>query len=112
VDIEENQNDFFKIQILRLKNIEVHSVLPKFFLFTSTGRIGSDLKESSTKAAEAIKVFEERFLEKTGNHWILREERQKIPGKFYPSEMAFYFGFSIEQWRANHIQLAGYRKQM
>jgi predicted DNA-binding WGR domain protein len=68
VDIEKNRNDFFKMQILCPKHIKVHLKLPKFYLFTSSGRIGSDQKESSIEAfdsdEEAIKVFEQLFLEK------------------------------------------------
>jgi poly [ADP-ribose] polymerase 2/3/4 len=98
VDIEENQNNFFKMQILGQKNSDVHSKLKNFYLFTCSGRIGSDHTKSAVEtfdsAAKAIKAFEKLFLDKTGCKWTLKEQVIKIPGKFYPSEVGFYFGFS------------------
>jgi hypothetical protein len=93
VDIEKNQNDFFKMQIVIEKRKDQER--PKFFLLESSGRMGSQFwTEFNTcySAAEAIKIFEKKILEKTGAEWISRDQMKRIPGKFYPCEVDFANG--------------------
>lgn len=80
-DIEDNKNDYYKMQILE------HDNGSKFWLFTSWGRIGTTIGGSNMRSMSldsCIELFIKTYLKKTGNEWG-RDPAAfvKRPGMFY-----------------------------
>lgn len=86
-DIQKNKNSYYKMQLL------VADSEKKFWVFRSWGRIGTsiggDKLESYSSLIEAIKVFHNLYLEKTGNDFESRHEFVKVPGCMYPIDVEF-----------------------
>lgn len=66
----------------------------KFYKLTfSWGRIGTTIGDCKTEkmgsAKEAKDRFEELFLEKSNNHWEMRKNFKKYPGKMYPIDVDY-----------------------
>ncbi|XP_057322093.1 poly [ADP-ribose] polymerase-like isoform X2 [Microplitis mediator] len=80
-DIEDNKNDYYKMQILE------HDNGNKFWLFTSWGRIGTTIGGSSLRSMSldsCIDFFKKNYLKKTGNDWGNHSALfVKCPGMFY-----------------------------
>lgn len=86
-DIDQNKNSYFKLQVL-----ESDTEKRSFWLFTSWGRIGTNIGNSKTEpydsAIAACKEFARIYEEKTGNNWKTRNVR-KFPGKYYPVDVDY-----------------------
>lgn len=85
-DIQRNKNSFFKLQILK------SDIGRDYWLFTSWGRIGTKVGDSSlqrcSSGAEAIVEFENIYKCKTGNKWN-SGYFQKRPGCYYPIDVDY-----------------------
>ena len=86
-DIERNKNSYFKIQVLQ------SDARPDYFwLFTSWGRIGTEIGSSNvqayTSAALACAQFGKIYEEQTGNAWGSNGFK-KFPEKFYPVDINY-----------------------
>lgn len=107
VDIERNKNSFFKLQIQEIKDSATGSLdffLPRFFLNSSWGRIGTRTFDSEVKNFASLPLasaeFGKKFLEKTGNDWKNRNNFVRVPGKFSPVEVVHslnYFDATVPQ---------------
>ena len=49
--------------------------------------IGDTLLEDFHEKLEAMRLFESKYEEKTGNRWSKRKDFKKVPGKMFPLEM-------------------------
>lgn len=82
-NIKQNNNKFYIIQAIFDGS--------HYYTFTRWGRVGEN-GQSSTKnhpsADKAIKDFEKKFKEKTGNNWKERDEFEPKSGKYIMIDMA------------------------
>jgi poly [ADP-ribose] polymerase 1 len=86
-DIQKNKNSYFKIQVLQSDDLR------EFWIFSSWGRIGTKIGDSSTEqcscAGTAVGHFEQLYRLKTGNQFNSGKEFVKQPGKFYPIDIDY-----------------------
>lgn len=86
-DIEKNKNSYYKLQVLEPDGLHGYC-----FLFTSWGRIGTEIGdwkvEDCTSVEEACIKFEEIYKQQTGNAWGAKAFK-KWPGKFYPVDVNY-----------------------
>ncbi|CAH1644173.1 unnamed protein product [Spodoptera littoralis] len=84
-DVVAQKNSYYKMQVLEADDKR------EYWLFTSWGRIGTNIGNFDTKKCNsrggAIKRFEELFREKTQNDWNNRGQFKKVPERYYPLEM-------------------------
>lgn len=89
-DIQKNKNSYFKLQVLESDNDQTRK---SFWLFTSWGRIGTDIGDSKvqafTSSALACAEFEKIFMEQTDNEWNSANGFKKKPGKFYQIDVNY-----------------------
>ncbi|XP_065898100.1 poly [ADP-ribose] polymerase 1-like isoform X2 [Dysidea avara] len=88
VDIQRGSNSYYKLQILE-SDAKSH-----YLLFRSWGRVGTSiggnkLEDFGRISTEAIAMFEELYLSKTGNMWGNVKNFVKYPNKFYPLEIDY-----------------------
>lgn len=87
-DIMKNKNSYYKLQVLESEGLATK----KFWLFTSWGRIGTEIGDSKVQAYDqqlACVEFERLFKEQTGNDWSERANFKRWPGKFYPIDVSY-----------------------
>ena len=98
VDIEQNKNSYFKLQVIESDNLDyqrllMESKIPCFHLFTSWGRIGTTIGKSNVKAFQsvdlAIAEFKKVYKEKTGSDWNKNKKLVKILGKFFLADVDY-----------------------
>lgn len=81
-NISSNQNKFYIMQIINTSN--------KYIVFIRYGRIGEtgtiNYKDFSD-INSAINFFEKQFRTKTGNSWCNKDNFNKIPGKYFLTEI-------------------------
>lgn len=86
-DIAKNKNSYYKLQVL-----EADPPGMGFWLFSSWGRIGTSIGDSSVEtflsADLACAKFENSYFEQTGNFWN-SSGFVKLPGKFYPIDISY-----------------------
>jgi poly [ADP-ribose] polymerase 1 len=108
-DIEKNKNSFFKLQIL--ESDVSHIGQTSFWLFSSWGRIGTEIGDSKVETFQtsdlASKRFEQIYEEQTGNDWK-SETFKKLPGKFYPIDVNYNdeieSNFSVKSFLAPQVE--------
>lgn len=90
-DIEQDKNSYFKLQVLE-SDASSSADKHNYWLFTSWGRVGTDIGNSKTEPFEsayaACKQFAKIYEEKTGNDWKSKDVK-KFPGKFYPVDISY-----------------------
>jgi len=63
----------------------------RFYLFRSWGRVGTTIGgtklESFDEREDALGIFKDLYLEKTGNSWRDRKSFVKVAGKFFPMDL-------------------------
>ncbi|XP_076289314.1 poly [ADP-ribose] polymerase-like [Lasioglossum baleicum] len=82
-DIQSQMNNYYKLQILK------HDKQEKYWLFTSSGRIGttSSHKLDYLTLQSCIRRFEFLYEDKTGNVWSRRNHFVKVPRKMCPVDI-------------------------
>lgn len=98
-DIDLNKNSYFKLQVLEDdKNnsalpLNVATLTPSFWVFSSWGRIGTNIGDSLVEpfitADLACAHFEKLYEKHTENKWNSTEAFKKYPGKFYPIDINY-----------------------
>ncbi|PZC85287.1 hypothetical protein B5X24_HaOG201783 [Helicoverpa armigera] len=65
----------------------------KYWLFRAWGRIGTTIGGSKVEDCksvdEAIRKFEDLYMEKTDNDWSMRDYFMKVPGRYFPLDMDY-----------------------
>lgn len=90
-DIAKNKNSYFKLQVL---SADVPTPQGKnFWLFSSWGRIGTNIGSSKVEALVSSEIacenFKKLYFEQTGNVWKSIDVFKKYPGKFYPIDVNY-----------------------
>ncbi|XP_011308727.1 poly [ADP-ribose] polymerase [Fopius arisanus] len=83
-DIQSMKNSYYKLQLLK------HDKKKKYWLFRSWGRIGTTIggeKCESMALEDALDMFNQLYLDKSGNEWTARDYFVKVPGKMYPIDV-------------------------
>lgn len=87
-DIERNKNSYFKLQVL-----QSDTALNQFWLFTSWGRIGTDIGDTKLQAFisadQACAEFKNVYQQQTGNEWNSEHPFKRMHGKFYPVDVNY-----------------------
>lgn len=88
-DIQNNKNSYYKIQVLESDN----QTSRKYWLFSSWGRIGTEIGDSKVESFPtgevACQQFEKLFEKQTGNVWNTNQLFKKYAGKFYPIDVNY-----------------------
>eukprot|EP01127_Copromyxa_protea_P011414 TRINITY_DN2868_c0_g1_i1.p1 TRINITY_DN2868_c0_g1~~TRINITY_DN2868_c0_g1_i1.p1 ORF type:complete len:907 (-),score=279.95 TRINITY_DN2868_c0_g1_i1:69-2789(-) len=88
-DIQKGSNGYYALQVLEHDDKKKE----KFKLFRKWGRVGTTFGgqkiEDFDDEESAIALFEELYLDKTGNDWSDRDNFEKKAGKFFPIEIDY-----------------------
>lgn len=88
VDLTRGSNSYYKLQIL-----EHDRRNSQYYVFRAWGRVGTSIGgtklEDFDDREDALSLFEELYLEKTGNHWRNRKDFVKKPNCFYPIDIDY-----------------------
>ncbi|XP_049866080.1 poly [ADP-ribose] polymerase [Pectinophora gossypiella] len=86
-DVIAQKNSYYKLQLLEADNRK------KYWLFRSWGRIGTTIGghklEDCKSLDDAMKRFEDLYMEKTENPWECRDDFMKVPNAYYPIEVDY-----------------------
>lgn len=86
-NIQKNQNSYYNMQLLVANNKN------RFWVFTSWGRIGTDIRDRKLDEKytleEAKQQFTYLFFQKTGNDWKNTHNFRKIPGKYFEKVLEY-----------------------
>lgn len=104
IDIQKDRNSYFKLQVLETDRDQSKI---GYFLFTSWGRIGTDIGSSKVEdfssPIDACRKFEKLFEEKTSNSWKTRGKFIRQPNKFYPVEVTYNEGIKTNTTTASKL---------
>ncbi|XP_053201315.1 poly [ADP-ribose] polymerase 1-like [Panonychus citri] len=88
VDLQANKNSYYKLQLLKDENRK-----NRFWVFTSWGRVGTDIGGTKTysfsKLEDARFKFEEIFFDKTGQQYCNRRNMTRKASFYYPLEVSY-----------------------
>lgn len=86
-DVVAQKNSYYKLQVLERDDKK------KYWLFRAWGRIGTTIGGSKVEDCksvhEAIRKFEDLYMEKTDNDWSMRDYFMKVPGRYFPLDMDY-----------------------
>lgn len=88
--VQANQNKYFALQLLKDR------LYDKYYVWFRWGRVGEkgscSLKSCEDDIFQAKLLFEQKFLQKTGNEWSKRDTFLKVPGKYHMLKMDYSDG--------------------
>ncbi|XP_048485241.1 poly [ADP-ribose] polymerase [Plutella xylostella] len=86
-DVVAKKNSYYKMQILEADDKK------KYWLFRAWGRIGTTIGSSKVETCknvdEALRKFEDLYMEKTENPWEMRDHFEKVPGCYCPVDVDY-----------------------
>ncbi|KAJ8732599.1 hypothetical protein PYW07_015198 [Mythimna separata] len=86
-DVVAGKNSYYKLQVLESDGKK------RYWLFRSWGRIGTTIGGSKVEPCksvdEAVRKFEDLYMEKTENVWEYRDHFMKVPGRYFPLDMDY-----------------------
>ncbi|XP_045512835.1 poly [ADP-ribose] polymerase isoform X2 [Pieris brassicae] len=92
-DVVAGKNSYYKMQVLAADNKK------KFWFFRSWGRIGTPIGgnklEDCKSLQDAVRKFEDMYMERTENPWEMRDDFMKMPGAYYPIEVDYGDGDNV-----------------
>lgn len=86
-DVQSDKNSYYKLQLLQSDSGS------RYWVFRSWGRIGTtiggNICDEQSSLYQAKKIFEDVYLDKSGNEWINHRHFVKVPGKMCPIDIDY-----------------------